>query len=375
MKNFLIIPDKFKGSIDAIQVSKAIKNGLAKVYGTEFKSTTIPASDGGDGFLDTIYHFKPIEKISVRSVNAFQVPIDSYYLLDTETNTAYIELSNTVGIRHLKVPKLNILKATTHGVGLQIAHALAEGVSSIYIGLGGSASNDMGLGLLEALGFVFLDAQQQRISYAFDQLSQIHSFILTDSLKDKINYCSFYVVNDVLNPLFGPTGAASIYGPQKGATEKIINDLDRSFLAFKNRFNFPYSHDIALEGGGAAGGTAYGLKVFLNAQFINGFDFLSSIACLENLLVAEKFDCVISGEGSLDNTSFDGKLIGRLVGLINEYDLSLLLVCGQSNYDTTAITNTHVVKLLDGKTSIIQCLADPFALIENKVFHFFKSLS
>lgn len=375
MKNFLIIPDKFKGSIDAIQVSKAIKNGLAKVYGTEFKSTTIPASDGGDGFLDTIYHFKPIEKISVRSVNAFQVPIDSYYLLDTETNTAYIELSNTVGIRHLKVPKLNILKATTHGVGLQIAHALAEGVSSIYIGLGGSASNDMGLGLLEALGFVFLDAQQQRISYAFDQLSQIHSFILTDSLKDKINYCSFYVVNDVLNPLFGPTGAASIYGPQKGATEKIINDLDRSFLAFKNRFNFPYSHDIALEGGGAAGGTAYGLKVFLNAQFINGFDFLSSIACLENLLVAEKFDCVISGEGSLDNTSFDGKLIGRLVGLINEYDLPLLLVCGQSNYDTTAITNTHVVKLLDGKTSIIQCLADPFALIENKVFHFFKSLS
>ena len=90
MKNFLIIPDKFKGSIDAIQVSKAIKNGLAKVYGTEFTSITIPASDGGDGFLDTIFNFKPMEKVSVRSVNAFQVPIDSYYLLDTETNTAIL---------------------------------------------------------------------------------------------------------------------------------------------------------------------------------------------------------------------------------------------------------------------------------------------
>ena len=375
MKNFLIIPDKFKGSIDAIQVSKAIENGLAKVYGTEFKSTTIPASDGGDGFLDTIYNFKPIKKVPVRSVNAFQVPIDSYYLLDSETNTAYIELSNTVGIRHLKVPELNILKATTHGVGLQIAHALAEGVSSIYIGLGGSASNDMGLGLLEALGVVFLDAQQRRVSYAFDQLSQIHSFRLNDFLRDKINHCSFYAVNDVLNPLFGPTGAASIYGPQKGATEKIINDLDRSFLAFKNRFNFPYSYDITLEGGGAAGGTAYGLKVFLNAQFINGFDFLSGIACLEDLLVAEKFDCVISGEGSLDNTSFDGKLIGRLVGLTNEYDLPLLLVCGQRNYDATGIANTQVVELLDGETSMVQCLADPFPLIVNKVFHFFKSTS
>ena len=375
MKNFLIIPDKFKGSIDAIQVSKAIENGLARVYGTEFNSTTIPASDGGDGFLDTIYNFKPIEKVPVKSVNAFQVPIDSYYLLDTETNTAYIELSNTVGIRHLKVPELNILKATTHGVGLQIAHALAKGVSAIYIGLGGSASNDMGLGLLEALGVIFLDAQQRRVSYAFDQLSQIHSFTLTDFLRDKINQCSFYAVNDVLNPLFGPTGAASIYGPQKGATEKIINDLDRSFLAFKNRFNFPYSYDIMLEGGGAAGGTAYGLKVFLNAQFINGFDFLSGIACLEDLLVAEKFDCVISGEGRLDNTSFDGKLIGRLVSLTNEHDLPLLLVCGQRNYDVAGITNTHVLELLDGETSMVQCLADPFPLIENKVLHFFKSTS
>lgn len=375
MKNFLIIPDKFKGSIEAIQVSKAIENGLARVYGTEFKSTTIPASDGGDGFLDTIYNFKPIEKVPVKSVNAFQLPIDSYYLLDTESNTAYIELANTVGIRHLKVAELNIFKATTHGVGLQIAHALAAGVSAIYIGLGGSASNDMGLGLLEAMGVVFLDAQQQRISYTFDQLPQIHSFTLTDFLKDKINHCSFYVVNDVLNPLFGPTGAASIYGPQKGATEKTINDLDRSFLAFKNRFNFPYSHDITLEGGGAAGGTAYGLKVFLNAQFINGFDFLSSIACLKDLLVAEKFDCVISGEGRLDNTSFDGKLIGRLVSLTNEYDLPLLLVCGQSNYDAAVISNTQVVELLDGDTSIAQCLADPFPLIENKVFHFFKPLS
>ena len=375
MKNFLIIPDKFKGSIDAIQVSKAIKNGLAKVYGTEFTSITIPASDGGDGFLDTIFNFKPMEKVSVRSLNAFQVPIDSYYLLDTETNTAYIELSNTVGIRHLKVPELNILKATTHGVGLQIAHALAEGVSSIYIGLGGSASNDMGLGLLEALGFIFLDAQQRRISYTFDQLSQIHSFTLTDFLKDKINHCSFYAVNDVLNPLFGPTGAAYTYGPQKGGTKEIVNRLDISFKEFTTRFNFPYSHDISLDGGGSAGGTAYGLKVFLNAQFINGFDFLSNIACLEDLLVVEKFDCVISGEGSLDNTSFDGKLIGRLVGLTDEHDLPLLLVCGQSHYDVSAITNTQVVELLDGETSMIQCLTDPFPLIENKVSHFFKSLS
>ncbi len=163
MKNFLIIPDKFKGSIDAIQVSKAIENGLAKVYGTEFKSTTIPASDGGDGFLDTIYNFKLIEKVPVRSVNAFQVPIDSYYLLDSDTNTAYIELSNTVGIRHLKVPELNVLKATTHGVGLQIAHALAEGVSSIYIGLGGSASNDMGLGLLRKTRSIFAPALGDRV--------------------------------------------------------------------------------------------------------------------------------------------------------------------------------------------------------------------
>ena len=99
----------------------------------------------------------------MRSVNAFQIPIDSYYLLDAETNTAYIELSNTVGIRHLQVHRVKYIKATsTHGVGLQIAHALDAGVSSIYIGLGGSASNDMALGLLEALGFIFLDSSMVR---------------------------------------------------------------------------------------------------------------------------------------------------------------------------------------------------------------------
>ena len=374
MKNFLIIPDKFKGSIDATQVSKAIKNGLGKVYGTEFKSTTIPASDGGDGFLDTIYNFKPIEKVYVRSVNAFQIPIDSYYLFDTETNTAYVELSNTVGIRHLQVHDLNILKATTHGVGMQMAHALDAGITTIYIGLGGSASNDMSMGLLEALGFIFMNATNEPIPYTFDQLSQIDSFSLTDKLKEKFNHCSFYAVNDVINPLFGPTGAANTYGPQKGGTKEIVNKLDTAFKEFTARFNFPYSYDIMLEGGGAAGGTAYGLKVFLNAQFVNGFDFLSSIASLNDLLITQNYDYVISGEGSLDSTSFQGKLLGRLVDLTEKHQLPLLLVCGQCHFDASALTNTHIVELLDEETPIAQCIAQPFALIENKVYHFFKFL-
>jgi len=374
VKNFLIIPDKFKGSIDATQVSKAIKNGLGKVYGTEFKSTTIPASDGGDGFLDTIYNFKPIEKVYVRSVNAFQYAIDSYYLLDVETNTAYIELANTVGIRHLQSNELNILKTSTHGVGLQIAHALDAGVRSIYIGLGGSASNDMALGLLEALGFIFLDSNGALITYSFKNLSKIHSYELPNSLQKKIQNCSFFAINDVLNPLCGPLGAANIYGPQKGGSEETILAMDGSFEAFVCRFNFPYPCDISLEGGGAAGGTAYGLKAFLNAQFINGFDFLASIACLEDLLVTQKYDCIISGEGSLDNTSFQGKLLGRLIDLTEKHQLPLLLVCGQCHFDASALTNTHIIELLDEETPIAQCIAQPFDLIENKVYHFFKYL-
>tara|TARA_B110000971_G_C19967976_1_gene481211 strand:+ start:73 stop:1200 length:1128 start_codon:yes stop_codon:yes gene_type:complete len=374
VKNFLIIPDKFKGSIDAIQVSKAVKNGLHKVYGDHFKSTIIPASDGGDGFLDTIYNFKPIRKVYVRSVDAFQIPMDSYYLLDTETNTAYIELANTVGIRHLQVNDLNILKATTHGVGVQIAHALEAGITTMYIGLGGSASNDMSLGLLEALGFIFYDAHQESILYSFDNLFAINSYALPETLKNKIKNCSFYAVNDVLNPLCGPIGTAITYGPQKGGTKEIVNRLDTAFKEFTTRFNFPYSHDITLEGGGAAGGTAYGLKAFLNAQFINGFDFLASIARLEDLLVTQKYDFVISGEGSLDNTSFYGKLLGRLIDLTQEHQLPLLLVCGQSHFDVSALTNIYIIELLDEETPIAQCLAQPFPLIENKVFHFFKSL-
>ncbi|MGB4278564.1 MAG: glycerate kinase, partial [Flavobacteriaceae bacterium] len=197
---------------------------------------------------------------------------------------------------------------------------------------------------------------------------------LPNSLQKKIQNCSFFAINDVLNPLCGPLGAANIYGPQKGGSEETILAMDGSFEAFVCRFNFPYPCDISLEGGGAAGGTAYGLKVFLNAQFVNGFDFLSSIASLNDLLITQNYDYVISGEGSLDSTSFQGKLLGRLVDLTEKHQLPLLLVCGQCHFDASALTNTHIVELLDEETPIAQCIAQPFALIENKVYHFFKFL-
>ena len=173
MKNFLIIPDKFKGSIDAIQVSKAVKNGLQRLYGDHFKSTVIPASDGGDGFLDTIYNFKPVKKVYFRSVDAFQYAIDSYYLLDVETNTAYIELANTVGIRHLQSNELNILKTSTHGVGLQIAHALDAGVRSIYIGLGGSFAPWVGAlisNINQKIIFIAEEGREQEVVTRFSRV-------------------------------------------------------------------------------------------------------------------------------------------------------------------------------------------------------------
>jgi len=370
----LIIPDKFKGSLTAAEVSNTIVNGLQLAQISPLETVVIPASDGGDGFLDLVQTFKNVKRKEILSLNALQQPIESYYLIDESSKTAYVELANTVGLAHIPSELLNMEGSSTKGVGIQILDALNSGVKHIYIGLGGSASTDIGFGLLAGLGFDFKDHSNHVIAYTAANLSNIYSISASNYLLNLIESCFFYAINDVSNPLFGPHGAAHVFGPQKGASLDSIIKIDKAINDFAISFNFPYLNDFNIAGGGAAGGTAFGLKAFLNASFIKGFDFLSEISSLEALLSNSDFDLIISGEGRLDQSSLDGKLLNGILKLSQSHSLPLLLICGQCDREVAfSVTNLATcISLLDANTSLESCMTNPLALIESRIFNFFK---
>ena len=370
----LIIPDKFKGSLTAAEVSNAIVRGLQLTQISPLETIVIPASDGGDGFLDLVQLFKKVRRKDILSLNALQQPIESYYLIDESSKTAYVELANTVGLAHISSELLDMEGSSTKGVGIQILDALTSGVKYIYIGLGGSASTDIGFGLLAGLGFIFKDHSNRVTAYNTSNLSNIYSISASNYLKNLIENCSFYAINDVSNPLFGPHGAAHIFGPQKGASLDSITKIDKAINDFTLSFNFPYLNDFNIAGGGAAGGTAFGLMAFLNASFIKGFDFLNEISSLEALLVNSEFDLIISGEGRFDQSSLDGKLLNGILKLSQSHSIPLLLICGQCDKETiSSVANSAIcISLLDANTTLESCMSNPSALIEYKIFNFFN---
>lgn len=373
LMNVLIIPDKFKGSLSSIEVSDAIEKGLLAAQYEPHQITKMPASDGGDGFLDVISHFKNVSISNVQSVDALHRPIFSNYLVDPSSLTAYVELAATVGLSGLNTIQFN--KASTYGLGIQILDALHKGCKTIYVGLGGSASNDIGFGMLEAMGVHFLDAYGNKLHIHTGMLHQIKGFHIPESLKNLLEGVSFYAVNDVTNPLVGKDGATHTFGPQKGATPQDIRKVEASVHYLIHHLNFPYLPDENEPGYGAAGGTAFGLKTFLNASFVSGFDFLCEITQLKSHLSAGVFDYIISGEGCFDHTSLQGKLVGGLKVLAEQYNIPLLIVCGQTTHipDLEISKDFNVLALLDPTISLEFCMNNTSQFIQERVFNYFRS--
>ncbi|MCW1954245.1 MAG: glycerate kinase [Flavobacteriia bacterium] len=369
--NYLVIPDKYKGSLTSKEVSDAIEVGLINAKVNRHQISKIPASDGGDGFLSFVSHFKELSIRNLSSVDAIRKPISSYYLTEFSTNTAYLELANTVGLSHLKTP--NFSQASTYGLGLQMIDALTLGYKKFFIGLGGSASNDMGLGMLEAMGVQFYDSNDKILHIRTAVLNDIHHYIIPDALLQMLEGVRFFAVNDVSNPLVGPNGAAFVYGAQKGASQRDIEQLDASVQSLIHRLNFPFTINAQEMGTGAAGGTAYGLKAYLNATFISGFDFLCELSQLHKLLEKRSFDYIISGEGSFDPTSLQGKMVGGLRLLAKQYNIPLLIVCGQSSIvaDLDISENFQILPLLNPTTSLESCMNNTSQLIQERVFNYF----
>ncbi len=372
MQRFLLIPDKFKGSLTAQQVIEGISKGIEKSL-ADCKITSMLASDGGDGFLHSVAAYLPIEMVDVETVDPLGRPLVAPIGFDKTNKTAYVELALTSGIVLLKDEEKNPMNTSTYGTGLQIKKALGLGATKIYLGIGGSATNDGATGIAKALGYRFIDIRGEELKPIGKNLDRIN-VIQNDYLHNDV---SFFAINDVSNPLYGPKGAASIYGRQKGASDVEVKQLDSGLrnldkVVIKD-LNLENAH---ITGSGSAGGTGYGLKTFCNATYVSGIEFLLKLAKVDSLLKEGKIDCIVTGEGAIDEQTLYGKLISGVLKVARQYDIPVIGVCGikqlnKSEEDKLGLST--IIEIADKTKSLEYNMKNAQSLLVNKVCEYFKS--
>lgn len=371
--NILLVPDKFKGSLSAKQVIAALRKGISK-YDDSFHVHHVVASDGGDGFLDAIGENIEIKFINVKSVDPLGRELSCFYGLDIANKTAYIELARTSGITLLKGEERNPLRTSTFGTGLQIRHALNKGVKKIYIGLGGSATNDGGIGIASALGFQFLNGNNNDLKPIGENLNQIVKIIPPSNKEFKnVKFCA---VNDVINPLCGENGAAFVYGKQKGANKRAIELLDKGLLNLHNMVYKYMGADVAkVPGTGSAGGAAYGLKVFFNADFVEGTEFILNRNKEIDFLKNGEIDLIITGEGMIDDQTIQGKLVSGVSFMAKKYNTKAIAICGKKKLIHTnneSLGLTEIIEIADPSRSLAYNMENADLLIQKSIFDYFK---
>ena len=298
--------------------------------------------------------------------------------INRERGEAYIEMAQASGLVLLEEQERSAVKTSSRGTGIQIREALKLGLTKIYIGLGGSATNDGGTGMADALGIEFQDASGKRLYPSGENLQHVHS-IATGRKIPEINEAQFFAVNDVNNPLFGLNGAAHIYAAQKGATQEDIELLDRSLRQLDQLVQRQLGKSHANEAGsGAAGGAAFGLKSFLNAKFISGTRFILELAEVPDLLKKEKIDYILTGEGKIDAQTLSGKWINGIAELGNLQGIPVIAVCGISEVsaeETKEFGLRHLIEVRDKSRSLAYNMENASELVEQAIASYFATIT
>lgn len=297
----LIAPNAFKNSLDAVAAAAAICSGLQKSR-LDCECLQQPIADGGDGMLTVMLSQEGGERHKAKVDGPLGQPVEAEYGLLNQGKTAVIEMAEASGIRLLSRDELNPMKTSTFGTGQLISAALNAGAEEVVIGIGGSATVDLGLGMAQALGVQLLDKNGKHISRGGDGISQLHK-IGMGGLDKRINNTRIVITCDVNNTLLE---APSVFGPQKGADEAMVNHLEKEFERVGRLVEETLGKEIiSIRHGGAAGGLGAGLFAFLNAELVEGTDYLLSRTGFHDALAAS--DIVITAEGALDMQTQSGK--------------------------------------------------------------------
>ncbi len=319
----VIAIDSFKGSLTSIQAGEALKKGILKIY-PDASVDICPMADGGEGTTEAIVESNNGEYIEVTVSDPLMRKIKASYGMVNKT--AIIEMSSASGITLVSDKERNPLNTTTYGTGEMIKDAIKGGCRNFVIGIGGSATNDGGTGMLSALGFKFLSKNGQPVELCGKGLKEIKS-INTDGVIKELKQCTFTIACDVKNPLCGDNGCSRIYGPQKGATEEMIRDMDMWLSDFADLTKSVNKNaDKDYPGAGAAGGMGFAFLAYLNGTLKSGIDIVINETGLEEKI--KNAHIVITGEGRLDGQSIMGKTPVGVARLAKKYNKRVLAFSG-----------------------------------------------
>lgn len=362
----LLVPDKFKGSLDAADVCLAIERALRSSHGN-LEIHSIPMADGGEGTSHMLTNFSNGRIIKLPVVDPFFRTIEGFYGVSGDGKTAFIEMAVASGLQLLKPEERNALLGTTYGTGEMIVDALNNGVNSIILGVGGSGTNDGGIGMGEALGARFLDSGGNALRPIGQNLESIR-FINTNHLHPRTKEVSVTAICDVSNPFYGTNGAAHIFGPQKGATPADIKFLDAGLRNFAKVVQDQFGIDLNFPGAGAGGGLGGGAKLFFDIEFCSGIEFIIDFIGLEDLV--RNSELVITGEGKMDEQTLSGKVVKGVADLSRKHSKPLIVIVGKNELAQEVIASlgiSKVVNLMDSETTEKESFDRAFALIEKRV--------
>lgn len=321
----LIAPDKFKGSLSAEEVSIALSKGLKKAN-PNIEIISRPMADGGDGSLEVLAHYVDLKTITIEVDDPLFRPINASYSI--AGTTAYIEMAAASGLALLKEKERNCMDTSSFGTGELILDAIRKGATTIYLFIGGSATNDGGMGIACALGWCFYSKNGELLVPIGENLAEVNQIDGTFLFYKPANI-KFKVICDVNNTFYGENGAAYVYAPQKGANPDEVKILDEGLQNLATLLKAGNYADIAdVAGAGAAGGVGGGAVAFLNAELVAGIQTFLDITELETQIKA--CDLVITGEGKLDAQTEQGKVISGVCQLAKKYDKPVIAVCGDA---------------------------------------------
>ena len=333
----LVAMDSFKGSLSAQEACDAVEKGI-KAIDDNIEVIKKPIADGGEGTVKTLVNALNGKIVNLIVSDPLFRKIEGYYGIINK-NTAIMEMAISSGLTLLKNIDRNPLFTTTFGLGEMIKHALDKGIKSFVIGIGGSATNDAGIGMLDALGMKFYDKDKNLLKPIGKSLRSIYS-IDYQHFDERIKNCNFLIACDVNNPLFGENGAAYIYGPQKGASNREVIELDLGLMNFSECAKKYFKIDKSLEqGAGAAGGLGYAFSSFMQASLKPGIEIVMETLNLEKII--PQVDLIITGEGKIDEQSKMGKVLSGIDKLGFKFQVPVIALAGSIN-DNLSLKNIGI---------------------------------
>ena len=329
--------DSLKGSLSSLEAGEAIKTGVLKAM-PEAQVSVRPLADGGEGTVEALALGMGGKLKSVEVTGPLGEKVNCLYGILEESKTAIIEMSGAAGITLLSEEKRNPLHTTTYGVGEVIKDAIANGCRHFIVGIGGSATNDGGIGMLQALGYGMLDKDGNQVPFGAKGIKELAT-ITDEHVIPELKECSFRVACDVTNPLCGDTGCSAVFGPQKGATPEMIKDMDAWLSEYAKLTFAKYDKaDASYPGTGAAGGMGFAFLAYTNAMLESGVKIILEETKLEEYV--KDADIVITGEGRLDGQTAFGKAPIGVAKIAKKFDKTVLAFAGAVTEDAV-VCNEH----------------------------------